>query len=651
MKHKHCQIYFTSEVPFTKNGKSKAAIWKKADTIKDFFNLETLARSKADNSVKLLFDDEFLYLNLKSIIPESLYWHSDSDIFWNDSYFWLDLTSDKDKHMWITFNDKGEYHYFIEEEEITDSGIQFRTQTQKKKSTFEVEFNLTFPWKYLTKDIKKHSAINFNVSELRETGDALQREITSSTICSIINGKYIYRTGQLERKAKTAANVISARDTYLDMNRNITFTLNPGKAGPAYKNILGMNNSPRIKSEPAMIKENELFKRLGPARVRHHDAALTDPGFALIDVSRIFPLFKADHNDPECYDFGPTDLYLEQVVKCGVDIEFRFGESIEHSATRFRVKPPADTEKWAEICVNILRHYNEGWANGKKWNIKYASLWEEPDNKKLFDGPYEEFLKLYESFATKLKKAFPKLKVGGPQAIRLSSLEKLAAMCKEKSIPLDFLSCTQYARNPIDFANHMRDVRKLADKYGFKKAEVFLSEWNFCPRDWSNLFAERHVPMSMHHAAFCLASIISLQEVVDMAFFYLWASAGLWGLFSTWQEPYKVYFAFLFYTDFIRKKLKKIPITLSTLGNGLYHLAGIAKDGKIYMLVSQFRSPAEEFTIELPADYKKCTVKILSDTFPKGEGIKQIKSSGKGKFRFPLDAKVFGVYLMEFDKA
>jgi hypothetical protein len=69
------------------------------------------------------------------------------------------------------------------------------------------------------------------------------------------------------------------------------------------------------------------------------------------------------------------------------------------------------------------------------------------------------------------------------------------------------------------------------------------------------------------------------------------------------------------------------------------------------MLVSQFRSPAEEFTIELPADYKKCTVKILSEDYPKGEGITQIKSSGKGKFRFPLDAKVFGVYLMEFDKA
>ena len=69
MKNKPYQIYFTNEVPFTKNGKNKAAIWKKADTIKDFFNLETLERSKADNSVKMLFDDEFLYLNLKSIIP------------------------------------------------------------------------------------------------------------------------------------------------------------------------------------------------------------------------------------------------------------------------------------------------------------------------------------------------------------------------------------------------------------------------------------------------------------------------------------------------------------------------------------------------------------------------------------------------------
>jgi hypothetical protein len=40
--------------------------------------------------------------------------------------------------------------------------------------------------------------------------------------------------------------------------------------------------------------------------------------------------------------------------------------------------PPRDHDHWADICINIIRHYNEGWANGFHLNLDYWHIWEEP---------------------------------------------------------------------------------------------------------------------------------------------------------------------------------------------------------------------------------------------------------------------------------
>lgn len=40
--------------------------------------------------------------------------------------------------------------------------------------------------------------------------------------------------------------------------------------------------------------------------------------------------------------------------------------------------PPRDHDQWADICIHIIRHYNEGWANGFHLNLDYWHIWEEP---------------------------------------------------------------------------------------------------------------------------------------------------------------------------------------------------------------------------------------------------------------------------------
>ena len=77
-----------------------------------------------------------------------------------------------------------------------------------------------------------------------------------------------------------------------------------------------------------------------------------------MDINTIFPLFLADPDDPRNYLFEKTDDYLAPIIKNKSDIVYRLGQSIEHFSNYY-INPPKDYEKWAKICINIIRHYNE----------------------------------------------------------------------------------------------------------------------------------------------------------------------------------------------------------------------------------------------------------------------------------------------------
>ena len=136
-----------------------------------------------------------------------------------------------------------------------------------------------------------------------------------------------------------------------------------------------------------------------------HDDPYVSKGREVIDVSRIFPLFHADENDPANYLFAETDDYLRPLVEDGVGIIYRLGESIECGGTCYRTSPPKDYAKWSRICLNIVRHYTEGWAGGFHWDIRDWAVWEEPNNPNLWHGPFSAYLELYRSISVAFKQA------------------------------------------------------------------------------------------------------------------------------------------------------------------------------------------------------------------------------------------------------
>ena len=53
---------------------------------------------------------------------------------------------------------------------------------------------------------------------------------------------------------------------------------------------------------------------------------------------------------------------------------YRLGSKIEHNRKKYGTLVPKDPHKWAVICEHIIRHYNEGWADGFHLNMQYWEI-------------------------------------------------------------------------------------------------------------------------------------------------------------------------------------------------------------------------------------------------------------------------------------
>ena len=153
------------------------------------------------------------------------------------------------------------------------------------------------------------------------------------------------------------------------------------------------------------------FSELEIPITRLHDAPLGNPGMRLVDTQHIFGNFRADAQNPDNYYFIATDDHLRDIRAAGSEIFFRLGTSIEHTPNNYFAFPPQDYEKWADVCVNIIRHYNEGWNNGFSWNIIYWEIWNEPDGGFWKPDPNAA------QFVPLLKIAYEELKAADPENV------------------------------------------------------------------------------------------------------------------------------------------------------------------------------------------------------------------------------------------
>ena len=296
-----------------------------------------------------------------------------------------------------------------------------------------------------------------------------------------------------------------------------------------------VNGAPHVEGSASF----RFWKNLEIPFGRTHDFGLVPSygGSHSVDVASIFRNFEADENDPANYDFANTDMVLKRMRAAGTQPFYRLGGEYEGWLNkRYTVYPPKDPAKWARICEHIVRHYNEGWANGFNWNIEYWEVWNEPDlmtdrdngaNGMFWAGPREKFVELFKTTLLHLKKCFPNIKVGGAAfAGPISDWTKfLVADFATNAIPLDFYSWHQYARNANGFNGNAKAVRELLDANGYTKTESIFDEWNYV-KGWDQWdqeysFSVERGRFVQKGAAFVAGALCELQnQPVDMAMLY-----------------------------------------------------------------------------------------------------------------------------------
>ena len=331
---------------------------------------------------------------------------------------------------------------------------------------------------------------------------------------------------------------------------------------------------------------------------RNHDSNLSGETYGgpyAHDITAIFPNFDADENLPESYDFACTDESILVTLDAGTETFFRLGQTIEHQIKKHGTLPPKDFKKWAVICEHIIRHYNEGWADGFNLNIEYWEIWNEPDldaddstNKRTWGGTKQQFFDLYEITAKHLKKCFPNLKIGGPAlAWRDSWAEDFLKEMNRRNVPIDFFSWHIYCPEPKAIMQKGERIRKLLTENGYGDAESILNEWNYAIDFEENFITTINTIRGMKGAAFSMACISAAQQSsIDMLMYYDTRQSCFNGVFDFYTfEPLKGYYPLKWYGMFYDMDAE---IKCETETENIYTLCGCDANGKTLSVITYY---------------------------------------------------------------
>ena len=373
-------------------------------------------------------------------------------------------------------------------------------------------------------------------------------------------------------------------------------SVNRCAAAGRIKIMNAVNNGPTSPGVRAVPTSFYAYKDAAIPYARNHDASFF-PGYGgehTVDVHRIFKDFGADENDPASYIFEPTDRYVKNTLDAGTKIFYRLGASIEHGF-KYGTRPPRDFAKWARICEHIIRHYNEGWADGFEYGIEYWEIWNEPDcrnadgSNPCWQGTDEEFIELYCTAARHLKERFPHLKIGGPaftgpwaDPFRNMFLDRVA----KDRIPLDFYSYHWYECHIESLKEAILTARHELDIRGLRDTETILNEWNYI-KGWmgENWRYSLETEKNLKGSSFIAAAMCTGQSLpLDMLMYYDARPCAMNGLFEEGTcRCLKGYYPFVIFRD-IRALGEWIPTKCGE--NGVYSCAATDGENAVVMLTN-----------------------------------------------------------------
>lgn len=179
------------------------------------------------------------------------------------------------------------------------------------------------------------------------------------------------------------------------------------------------------------------------------------------------------------------DSYLENGIRPFLELGFMPEKLKSGEQTIFywkgNVTPPSSYEKWAELITETLNHLIERYGREEviNWPVE---VWNEP-NIGFWAGSMEEYFKLYEYSAAAVKKADPRIQVGGPSICGIDTehwLRSFFEHCIKNKLPLDFITRHCYTarettkrgdyvyhvmNDPTIMIEELKETRKIMSDY------------------------------------------------------------------------------------------------------------------------------------------------------------------------------------------
>lgn len=346
------------------------------------------------------------------------------------------------------------------------------------------------------------------------------------------------------------------------------------------------------------------FKEIGVPFVRF-DCTDTAMSARAVDISRVFKNFDADPSDESCYDFECTDDYIEAALLSGSRIIFRLGESRDLLEPERKSPRIEDPDTLARVCVNIIRHYNDGWARGYYHGIEYFELGGLGGDDDGFD--------LYRRVASSIKLYDENIKVGGLSFDGFgASAKSFLRYCRKNRAPIDFVTVDCFASDPESIGEDAERLVAVARELGFGDLEIIVGKWSFIDGEASEESAlsralsvkadggetRRRIfeaQRSVKGAAFAAALLIRLSHVdgIKTACFYdaQPTVSPFCSITDRFGTPEKPFYALKAYSELYRAKGAVLCESEQVEGfshTGIYADAAISDNGEAVVLLASF---------------------------------------------------------------
>jgi xylan 1,4-beta-xylosidase len=234
-------------------------------------------------------------------------------------------------------------------------------------------------------------------------------------------------------------------------------------------------------------------------------------GFEFVRFHAIFHdevgLYDEDEGGNAIYNFSYVDqIYdglLENHVRPFIEMSFMPKKltsdpnALHPFWYKMNVAPPKDPNKWEQLVEAFTRHLVQRYGEDEvaQW---YFEVWNEPNIDFWAGNPKEAtYYELYDGAARAVKRVSPRLRIGGPATAQAAWADRFLTHCKEKNVPVDFVSTHVYGNDKAEdvFGTHenisrnqmvcraVKNVHEQIGKSPYPKMPLIWSEFN---ADYSN---------------------------------------------------------------------------------------------------------------------------------------------------------------------